>query len=89
MPAPRACDSNLTQAWDINPQAEIVGYFRNATTSKVHGFLRSRNGEFSAIDFPGATKTQAFGINPSGEVVGAYVDSTGKTHGFLRTRSLS
>ena len=81
--------SNLTQAWDINPQAEIVGYFRNATTTKVHGFLRSRTGEFSVIDFPGATKTQAFGINPGGEMVGAYVDSTGKTHGFLRTRSQS
>lgn len=80
--------SNLTQAWDINPEGNIVGVFRD-TTGKIHGFLQSSDavlsssGEFMSIDFPGATATRAFGINPAGDVVGAYRDSTGNTHGFL------
>lgn len=77
--------SNLTNAWDINPQGEIVGAFRD-TKGKVHGFLESGSGEFSTIDFPGATATRAFGINPAGDVVGAYVDAAGNTHGFLMSR---
>jgi uncharacterized membrane protein len=77
--------SNLTNAWDINPQGEIAGVFRD-TNGKVHGFLESRSGEFSTIDFPGATATRAFGINPAGDVVGAYVDAAGNTHGFLMSR---
>lgn len=79
--------SNLTNAWDINPQGEIVGVFRD-TNGKVHGFLESRSGEFSNIDVPfaGVKATRAFGINPDGDVVGAYVDAAGNTHGFLMTR---
>lgn len=79
--------SNLTNAWDINPQGQIVGAFRD-TTGNVHGFLESRSGEFSTIHFPGATATRAFGINPAADVVGAYVDAAGNTHGFLMSRGL-
>jgi probable HAF family extracellular repeat protein len=38
---------------------------------------------FSTIDFPGAVLTNAQGINAGGEVVGFYVDTLGKTHGFV------
>jgi probable HAF family extracellular repeat protein len=77
--------SNFTNAWDINPQGEIVGVFRD-TALKLHGFVRSQSGDFSTIDFPGATATRAFGLNPGSDVVGTYVDSAGKTHGFLLSR---
>lgn len=77
--------SNLTQAWDITPQGEIVGVFRD-TAGKFHGFLRSRTGDYTPINFPGAAATRAFGINPGREVVGAYVDSVGKTHGYLLSK---
>ena len=60
-----------------------MGHFRD-TTGTVHGFLLSR-GVFTTIDFPGATVTQARGINPGGDIVGWYIDSSGKTHGFLRS----
>jgi len=80
--------SNLTNAWDINPQGLIVGVFRD-TSGKVHGFQRSSSGDYSAIDYPGAVATRAFGTNPASDVVGAYVDSSGKTHGFLLSRSLN
>jgi probable HAF family extracellular repeat protein len=42
--------------------------------------------EFVTIDYPGATATNANGLNSRGDVVGSYVDSTGKTHGFLLNR---
>jgi uncharacterized membrane protein len=74
--------SNLTQAWDINPQGIVAGVFRDLT-GKVHGFVWSKH-TFAAIDYPGAITTRVFGINPGGDVVGAYIDSGGKTHGFLR-----
>ena len=38
---------------------------------------------FTSFDFPGATSTSASGINANRAVVGWYVDSAGKTHGFL------
>jgi probable HAF family extracellular repeat protein len=74
--------SSFTQAWDINPQGEIVGVFRD-TIGKAHGFLRSADGAFTTIDFPGAAATRAIGINPGGDVVGFYIDSAGNTHAFL------
>ena len=77
--------SNLTQAWDINPEGHVVGNFRDAT-GKTHGFVRTDSG-YAAIDFPGAIATNARGINPEGEIVGWYVDSAGKTHGFLRRKA--
>jgi probable HAF family extracellular repeat protein len=38
---------------------------------------------FISFDFRGATSTTASDINADGAVVGWYVDSAGKTHGFL------
>src|SRR5207249_4614872 len=52
--------SNLTAAWDVNPQGDIVGAYRNSTG--VHGFLR-RGDDYFTIDYPGASTTRAFSIN--------------------------
>jgi hypothetical protein len=76
-------DAALTQAWDINAQADVVGVYRD-TGGRIHGYLRSGDGEFTAIDFPGATLTRAFGINSSGDIVGTYVAS-GVQHAFVRS----
>src|SRR5262249_595121 len=38
---------------------------------------------FISFDFPGAVSTTASGVNADDAVVGYYVDSAGKTHGFL------
>lgn len=43
---------------------------------------------FTTIDFPDAVATTAFGINAQGEVVGSYLDSSNKTHGFVRIGEL-
>ena len=75
--------ATLTQAWDVNPDGDVVGVYRD-TDGRIHGYLRSAEGEFTPIDFPGATLTRAFGINANGDIVGTYVAS-GVQHGFLRS----
>lgn len=75
-------DSTLTEAWDINPQGDIVGHSRDRS-GRFHGFLRDEDGEFTSLDFPGSNNTGARGINARGEIVGWYVDSVGTRHGFI------
>jgi uncharacterized membrane protein len=52
----------------------------------MHGFVRSRNGEFTTIDVPDALFTVAEGINNAGTIVGVYGDNDG-FHGFVRSRN--
>src|SRR5713226_1700966 len=84
-------NSISSDARDVNPSGEIVGFFIDSA-NKTHGFLL-RKGEFTTIDFPGedVVSTQARGINPQGDIVGFYVskDALGKlhTHGFVATRN--
>ncbi len=71
--------SNLTQAWDVNPDGAIVGVYRVGTT--LRGFVKT--GEtYSTIHYPGSTATRAFGINARGDIVGNYVLG-GVTSAFL------
>lgn len=80
----------LTGNGGINPRGDIVGGYCDAAPCRVdngsvHGFLLSE-GEFTSIDFPGATWTAAFGINARGDIAGAYTDISGQVHGFLLNR---
>jgi probable HAF family extracellular repeat protein len=45
------------------------------------------NGSFMPFDVPGSILTEAWDINPKGLVVGGFRDTSGKTHGFLRTNN--
>lgn len=76
----------LSDARDVNPSGEIVGFFVDPS-NKNHGFLLNREG-FTPIDFPGADVvfTRAFGIDPEGNVVGYYMTKDGHSHGFLASR---
>src|SRR5438270_353449 len=71
----------FTEAWDINPDGNIVGDFQDGA-GMFHGFLRTVSG-YTSIDFPAATATHAQGINPGGAIVGTYTDTNKVTHGFL------
>jgi uncharacterized membrane protein len=79
-------NSISTQAWDMNPAADIVGFYQDAATKRVHGFVVDVDWQFTTIDVPGAAATQAFGINSRGDIVGFYTNATG-THGFLASRT--
>lgn len=50
-----------------------------------HAFVHTSSQGVATFDFPGAVQTRAFGINDLGEIVGEYVDSGGRTHGFIGT----
>lgn len=64
----------------INDAGDIVGYYASRSTNV--GFLE-KNGSFTTIAYPGAVSTMALGVNARDAIVGTYVDSYGKTHGFL------
>src|SRR6266576_3450106 len=72
----------------MNPNGAITGW---ATDSAFvsHGFLRDRNGGFTAFDAPGAGTgagqgTFPFAISLGGAITGFYTDGTNANHGFLR-----
>lgn len=75
----------------LNNDGTITGYFLDAN-NVFHGFLRSRDGKYTALDAPGAdTKAGDFNgtlpnaINETGAITGVYFDSNNEEHGFLRT----
>lgn len=71
--------SNLTNAWDVNPDGVIVGTYRVGTV--VRGFLKTGD-SYTTIHYPGSTVTRTFGINASGDVVGNYV-LAGRTYAYF------
>jgi len=64
----------------------IVGLYNylSCTADCNHAFLWQK-GVFTSFDYPGAVWTGASGINALGIIVGIFVDSSGNTHGFIRT----
>ena len=49
-----------------------------------HGFLRTRDGTFTTIDYPGAAETQVLAINPAGVIVGDFCNAVTCYQGFVR-----
>lgn len=75
--------STLTAIWDINPEQEFVGTYKDSS-GKQHGFVQFPDGSSPlAINYPNAVLSVAMGVNPEGAIVGQYTDTTGRTHGFL------
>jgi hypothetical protein len=84
-----------SDARDVNPLGEIVGYFIDSL-NRTHGFVLNQKG-FNVIDFRSddvrgddVVFTRVFGINPEGDIVGQYAtrESSGMshTHGFVATK---
>lgn len=69
-----------------NLQGTSVGIYNLTTGGANHGFSRTANGVFAAIDVPGAANTTPNFINLQGQVVGSYTDSSGTSHGFILNR---
>ena len=80
--------SVLTQIWGINPGADFVGLYDDASGSE-HGFIQRRGRPAPlAIDVPSAPPfnsvlTDAFAINAAGVIVGLYIDTNGSFHGYV------
>jgi len=77
----------LTAINGVNRAGDIVGLYRDAASTHMHGFLR-RGGKFTSIDYPEAESTVANGISPSGDIVGQYnlPDTPNVAHGFVLTK---
>jgi hypothetical protein len=83
-------DFNGTYPGSINFWGVITGSYQD-TNSTFHGFLRSREGNFTTFEAPGADLGSFNGtapccINDLGAVTGVYYDKTGFSHGFVRSR---
>ena len=75
--------STFTTVWDINPEQDMVGTYKDPS-GKQHGFLQRPDGSAPiTVDYPISVLTVAMGINPEGAIVGQYTDTTGHTRGFL------
>jgi uncharacterized membrane protein len=82
-------NSTGTSFMGINDRGDIVGGWCDGTIMPCpiggegnRGFVLS-DGQFTSIDFPGATLSQAWKINSHSDIVGSYQDTSGLYHGFL------
>jgi hypothetical protein len=93
--APHAATKQLGQGTfgtAINASGQTAGYYNDAVTGALHGFLRDSTGKFTSFDAPGAgtlsfSGTVPLAINRSGQVAGYYTDNNFAEHGFLRDAS--
>ena len=67
----------FSQALGIGARGEIVGTYRMPSESALnfHGFLRSPNGRFARIDYPGHSNTIAQRILSDGTILGCRHDN--------------
>jgi uncharacterized membrane protein len=77
--------TNWSEAFKNNDRGDVVGEYDDS--AGAHGFLLSKKGVLTTLDFPGASDTVAYGINEFGTVVGEFdlFDSDGNfiaEHGF-------
>jgi probable HAF family extracellular repeat protein len=75
---PVAADS--VTATGIADDGTVSGFF---TMNKATSGFVLRHGAFRQLSFGAGSNTQALGINDRHQVVGSYVDTAGRTHGFL------
>jgi hypothetical protein len=71
-----------TSARGVDDSGNIVGAYVTIPAStttcspsaviNVHGFVRDSNGNYTTLDFPGATNTVLFRIGDSGDITGLY-----------------
>jgi uncharacterized membrane protein len=75
-----------TQAWSMNSQGDIVGYY--VVGGRGIAFRRDRHGEYQSLDAPTtpASDTRAFGISGAGDIAGQYTYQ-GVTRGFVMYRT--
>lgn len=73
----------------INQRGEIVGFSAEVDTVEkcdlgavFSGFLL-RDGQYTRIEYPGATDTRALAINDDGVIVGEFTDPAGRLRGFM------
>jgi uncharacterized membrane protein len=72
----------------VNPQGEVVGYYRAVKGGPAIAFYRDASGKkYETLLPPDSSQAMAWKINPRGEIVGTYWSlADKKSHGFLLYR---
>ena len=74
--------ATATEAWGINEQGEVVGFYYKGGDPTYHGFVRRLSGDYETIDRQGEMNTMPEDINDGGYVAGC-VHNNGLMHGFV------
>jgi hypothetical protein len=78
-----------TQATGINLEGTVTGNVTDDDNG-THGFVRTREAQFTYFDAPGANPvvggTFPNGVNDCGELAGNFIDANSVSHGFVRSR---
>jgi hypothetical protein len=79
-----------TVAYANNDAGTVTGFYTDESVVP-HGFLRTRDGQFTSFDAPGAglgsmldQGTVPYSINDAGVIAGQYEDPGNVFHGFIR-----
>jgi len=78
-------NDTFTQLLGINKQGVIAGYHGSGLDA-AHpnkGFTLTLPNTFASENYPNSAQTQVIGINNAGSTSGFYVDTAGRTHGFV------
>lgn len=69
--------SAFTEAWGVGPDGEVVGDYRFAgePTVNLHGYLRTKDGDFVPVNDPPHTNTVVQRILPDGTMLGCRHDT--------------
>ena len=75
--------TSTTDVWRLNNRGDIPGNYVGSDEI-IHGYLRTCQGEFVTIAFPGGIDPFLSGVTDDGDVVGGYTDAeTGDELGFI------
>ncbi len=82
---PAGCTFDRYYRVYVNNRGDVVTTCVGYSSSSSHGYLRSRAGQVTVVDYPGTRYTSIDGITQTGDIVGVYLDLVGTTHGFVRS----
>jgi hypothetical protein len=84
-PLPDVPGADATTHYRNNNRGQTVGFYADVTdgTSRLHGFLMTKDGNVRQLDVPGAKETAGYEISNRGEIVGNYVDKNDAQHGYV------
>src|SRR5882724_11920779 len=74
---PGAAPTDSTFLLGLNEGGVLVGYSGDPTTSTSVGIIRSPDGTWRSLVYPGSDSTIIWGINNPGTMVGGYRDANG------------
>ncbi len=73
--------ATYTDARAINDNGVIAGFWIDSANTN-HGFIRSKTGVITKVNYPSAYGTKIFGLNDKGEISGEWMNAAGQWFPF-------